>query len=248
MKKIIIFLTFICSFELLAFTLLQRNPPRYPDRIVIRPGDSGCANAGLSAPQLREFIQRAIDDYWNSVPTARAHFVIGDALTIGASATTDEMVALASVGEIVVGCSDNTTTFTDGRTLALGGMSTTQARGVVAINNTADTRFNDVDELARVSTFAHELGHAIGIGHSPIDYSLMYYSVTAGVVNEHLTEDDADAFTYLYPKDKKAGGLLGACGTISFDNDDDNNGPLQFVLTLIMGFLCINFVRKISFS
>lgn len=163
MKKMIFFLIFICSFELLAFTLMQRNPPRYPDRIVIRPGDSDCANAGLTAPQLKEFIQRAIDDYWNSVPTARAHFVIGDSLTIAASATTDDMVAQARVGEIVVGCSDDATTFPSGSTLALGGMTTTQARGVVAINNTAGTRFDDVDELARVSTFAHELGHAIGI-------------------------------------------------------------------------------------
>lgn len=70
----------------------------------------------------------------------------------------------------------------------------------------------------------------------------MYYSVTAGVVNEHLTEDDADAFTYLYPKEKKAAGLLGACGSI--DLDGGNGGPGNFLLTLAIGFLLITLVRK----
>mgnify|MGYP003646106513 FL=1 len=235
-------LAFFISFEAQAFLLLLRNPPRYPDEIVIRPGDADCPNAGLSAAQLRDFIQRSIDDYWNIVPTSRAKFKIGSTISIPASSTTSAMVALAADGEIVVGCSDDATTFPDASTLAKGGMTSTNPRGVVAINDTAGTQFDDVDELARVSTFAHELGHAIGIGHSQVEYSLMYFSVVAGVVNEHLTEDDADAITYLYPNDKELGGLAGACGTI--DLDGGNGGPGNFLLTLCFGFLLIILVQK----
>jgi len=222
---------------------MQREPPRYGNRITIRPGDNDCSNAGLTAQEFREFIQRSIDDYWNSVPTSRLQFVVGESIDIDETGTTSNALGLASVGEIVVGCSDSATTFSSGSTLAVGGMSTTQARGVVLINNTAGTRFDDVDEIARVSTFAHELGHAIGIGHSRVEYALMYYSVTAGVVNEHLTEDDADAITYLSPTEKKAGGLAGACGTIDLDNDQ-NGDPGNFLLTLLFGFIIAVMLSK----
>ncbi|MBH48941.1 MAG: hypothetical protein CME71_12305 [Halobacteriovorax sp.] len=235
-------LAFFISFEAQAFLLLFRNPPRYPDEISIRVGDSDCPNAGLTAAQLRDFVQRSVDDYWNSVSTSRVKFKLGASISIPASSTTSQMVALAANGEIVVGCSDDAATFPEASTLAKGGMTGTAPRGVVAINDTAATRFDDVDELARVSTFAHELGHAIGIGHSNIEYSLMYYSVVAGVVNEFLTEDDADAITYLYPNDKELGGLAGACGSI--DLDGGNGGPGNFLLTLCFGFMLIVLAQK----
>lgn len=236
-------LTFLFISNASAFTLLFRNPPRYSDEIVIRPGDSDCPNAGLTAAQLKDFIQRSVDDYWNSVPTARVKFRVGDSVTIPASSTTTQMRALGANGEIVVGCSDDATTFPNGSTLAKGGMSASSASGVVAINDTAATQFDEVDELARVSTFAHELGHAIGIGHSRVEYSLMYYSVVAGVVNEYLTEDDADAITYLYPNEKELGGLGGACGSVDFDGK--NGGPGAFLLTLAFGFLLTVVVQKL---
>ena len=229
-------LTLLC-FEAHAFTLLTRNPARYPNEITIRTSDADCANAGLTAKGLREFVERAVDDYWNSVPTSRAKFKLGPTITIPASATTDQMIALGIEGEIIVGCSDNATTFTSTSTLAKGGMQTNVAIGVVAINDIVSTQFATVDDLSRVSTFAHELGHAIGIGHSRVEYSLMYYAVVVGVVNKYLTEDDADAITYLYPTDKELGGLGGACGTIDIDSDDNTKGPGSFVLTLLLGFL-----------
>lgn len=242
MKHLILFIFFVSQTH--AFTLLQRDPPRYGDTITIRPSDSDCANAGLTAPQLKEFIQRAIDDYWNSVPTSRMKFRVGHSISIPASSTTTQMVQLIPTGEIIVGCSDNATTFTSGSTLAVGGMLTSEARGVVAINDIADTRFDDVDELSRVSTFAHELGHAIGIGHSKIDYSLMYYSVVSGVVNEHLTEDDADAITYLYPKEKKAAGLGGACGSIDLGDGNSSGGPM--IPTLLFTLLLVIATPRLS--
>lgn len=237
-------LLFLC-FEAKAFTLLTRNPARYPNEITIRTSDADCANAGLTAQGLKEFVERAVDDYWNSVPTSRAKFKLGPTITIPASATTDQMIALGIEGEIIVGCSDNATTFTSISTLAKGGMLTNTAVGVVAINDIVNTRFATVDELSRVSTFAHELGHAIGIGHSRVEYSLMYYAVVAGVVNKYLTEDDADAITYLYPSDKELAGLGGACGSVDLGNDDDDKkGPGSFVLTLLLGFLITVVAQK----
>ncbi len=238
------FLLFFICFESQAFTLLTRNPARYPSEITIRTSDADCANAGLTAQGLREFIERAIDDYWNSVPTSRAKFKLGPPITIPASSTTDQMIALGIEGEIIVGCSDNATTFTSGSTLAKGGMLTNTAIGVVAINDIATTQFDNVDELSRVSTFAHELGHAIGIGHSRVEYSLMYYAVVAGVVNKYLTEDDADAITYLYPSDKELLGLGGGCGSIDLDGGDNTKGPGSFVLTLILGFIITVVAQK----
>ena len=239
-----ILLLLLISFNAHGFTLLLRNPARYPNEITIRTSDADCSNAGLTAQGLREFVERAVDDYWNSVPTSRAKFKLGPSITIPASSTTTQMIALGSVGEIIVGCSDNATTFPSVSTLAKGGMLTSEAIGVVAINDIVSTRFGTADELTRVSTFAHELGHAIGIGHSRVEYSLMYYAAVTGIVNKYLTEDDADAITYLYPSDKELAGLGGACGSIDLGDDDDKKGPGSFVLTLLLGFLITVVAQK----
>ncbi len=243
--KILIPLLFILSASANAFTLLMPSPPRFADDIIIRASDADCANAGLSAADLRDLIQRAIDDYWNSVPTSRAKFNLGASVTVPPGSDLDDMVALASDGEIIVGCSDDATTFPNASTLAKGGLSGASPRGVVAINDIVGTRFADSDELTKVSTFAHELGHAIGIGHSRIQHALMYYAVVGGVVNEHLTEDDADAITYLYPKDKELLGLGGACGTVDLGGNN-GNGPGPFILTLLCTFLITVVVPKLK--
>lgn len=245
MKTIITIALLTLSAHANAFTLLFPDPPRFGNEIIIRTSNADCPNANLTAQQLREFVQRGIDDYWNSIPTSKAKFKLGSSITIPASSSLQDMVDLAKNGEIIVGCSDDAATFPSASILAKGGMIGSAPRGVVAINDIAATLFDDSDELARVSTFAHELGHAVGIGHSRIEYALMYYAVVGGVVNEHLTEDDADAFAYLYPADKELGGLGGACGSVDLTGGDGGNGPGGFLLTLVLAMFFISQLLKL---
>ena len=232
-----------------AFSLYPANPPRYgthdvPLRIV--PGD--CTNAGLTNAQLQSFVEKAIGRYWNLVPTASLKLHVGDAVAAGAvpatSPSLEELAAAAGTDEIVVGCSSNAKLFTSGSTLAVGGIVTQgAAHGAVAINDTPATLFTSLDEDTKLSVFAHELGHALGLGHSSIEYALMYYAVSDDVQQRALSQDDADALTYLYPLKGKAGGFGGACGTLGAamrDGPHDRGGgppsPLATILASGMIF------------
>ncbi len=48
-------------------------------------------------------------------------------------------------------------------------------------------------------TLTHELGHALGLGHSSDPDALMYYSVS-NKTSAQLTQDDMDGMAYLYPR------------------------------------------------
>jgi hypothetical protein len=235
-------LLLILHLNLHAFTLSSRQPARYTaanDEITIRISDQECSNAGLTVAQLRSFAIEALDQYWNGVTASRVTFVVGDDISV--STNTLENMA-ASLDEIVIGCSDSATIFTNASTLAVGGMiNSTPPYGIVAINDRVGTPFPSQSELNKKATFAHEFGHAIGIGHSRITYSLMYYQISAAVLQEHLAEDDADAITYLYPMEKEWGMPIGSCGTIALlggsDSDGDGGGtpPSSFIISLLLG-------------
>lgn len=50
-------------------------------------------------------------------------------------------------------------------------------------------------------TIAHEMGHALGLGHSSDEEALMYYSIS-GKEQLLLSQDDMDGLSYLYPRNE----------------------------------------------
>lgn len=56
--------------------------------------------------------------------------------------------------------------------------------------------------------FTHELGHALGLGHSGDSQALMYYSISGKTVAT-LTQDDMDGMAYLYPRSEFSNGPYG---------------------------------------
>ncbi len=78
--------------------------------------------------------------------------------------------------------------------------------------NESSTIFSTLSKSDRIGVIAHEIGHAIGLGHTDDKSALMYYRTVDQ--RKRLGEDDMRGVSYLYPMQLDGGGLLGGCGTI----------------------------------
>jgi hypothetical protein len=154
--------------------------------------------------------------------------------------TLNAAINKSRVNAILIGCSSNTTLFTSASTLAVGsiGSASSGAVGIVLINDALIGGVNRVSTLPRnelEATLAHEIGHALGIGHSSDPVALMYYSI-GDKTQENLAQDDWDALTYLYPHEN----LPGACGSIG------NSNPSSWWISLSLGLFLVFLVVQIG--
>ncbi len=94
---------------------------------------------------------------------------------------------------------------------------------------------NIQDENTAKMVVAHEIGHALGIGHSSHESALMYYSV-GNKTNFVLSEDDENAMAYLYGRKEITGAdeLMGGCALVKTVIDNDRGGPMSKVLILML--------------
>lgn len=240
MKNIIILITAIYSINSFAWTLMYSDARKYKTstEISVYYDNQTCSNAGLTASSIQSLTEEAVDTYWNSVATTSLKLNSKTILNTGLGASTSSANALnyiASVSNnsILVICADN---LSSNNTLAVGTMTCSgdTCAGAVILNNKNGTVLASADHETIVATLAHELGHAVGIGHTSVKGALMYYDAT-GVTYKSLAQDDIDAVTYLYPNDKSLGGLGGACGSVDF-NDKKRR---DFLLSLIMGLILL---------
>ena len=229
-----------------AWTLTTAARSGFPTSdIVIKISSNSCANAGFTSSSLETLVKDAINDYWSKVPTSSLNLTTGGVLSVDISA--DDLTTAASktnANTILVGCSQNASSFPDGSILGVGGLgcnASGSCYGAVLLNDTAATILDSLDRNTILTTFAHELGHALGLGHSSVKHALMYYTVS-DKTQKSLSQDDIDGISYLYPTEKKIGGLAGACGTI----DTDPKGPTNFLGSLTIGFGLILLARALS--
>ncbi|MBP9682867.1 MAG: matrixin family metalloprotease, partial [Bacteriovorax sp.] len=191
----------------------------------------------LTASSIEALARDAVEEFWDKVSTSSLKLNIKSITTTSLSGDTlTSAVNKTPTNSIIIGCNQNATLFTSNTILAVGGMGCagTSCAGAVIINDIAGTNMASVDRQTLISTIAHELGHAFGLGHTSVKSALMYYDST-GVVNKALHQDDIDGVTYLYPNEKKISGLAGACGSVDMDNSDKGN----FFISQLVGLLLI---------
>ncbi len=212
-----------------------------------------CTNIGIDEAELLSIVGDAVDQFWNKAPTSRLKLRKGSVIVKPASFYTEDIcetstnceprAALAVSSGILITCNDNTTNFPPlsgsgilGITIPNNISGGTIVGSLIMINDSTTTQFDTKSRAEKVAIIAHELGHAIGLGHSPVQDSLMYYATVQSRTN--LGRDDIDGISYLYPKRQPM-----SCGTIV--SDIDKNISSDIMSGLIFGFLLVAAVEAI---
>jgi hypothetical protein len=228
--------------------------------------NTDCTNAGTSVEEIRDMIGPAIDDYWNTVTTSRLKltnggifetedtlYQTGELCTFGLPDSNCPATAIPPVSEILITCNDNTAVNFEGTeaqtvfAIALpNDISGNNIIGsIIIINNTPDgdseNPFSGLSYQQKIAVISHEIGHAIGIGHTSKNENIMYYTPTPE--RFALGADDAMAMSYLYPE------KFDGCGLFTTKDSESNSSqnPMVFLLTLMLGlslgFLVIVFKK-----
>lgn len=247
MKKLLLLaLIFTLTNTSFAFTLNPNTGRGFDDsNLKIRIAGTDCSGAGFSTSKFRKMTQAAVKEYWNSVASSSLDISVG---SVDSSLDIDGMdhsTALNTVvgnNQIVAGCNDDASDFSNPSILGSALMSCSgDTCKAVLILNANNSVLNSMSTREIEAVIAHEIGHAIGLGHSQYRHNLMYYSV-GGKNQKWLGLDDIDGINYLYPHDPELMGLFGNCGTVEQVGSKDPNG---FLRSFIFGFLLLLLLRVV---
>lgn len=222
--------------------------------------DTTCSNAGVTAQELSDLINPAIDNFWNQVPTSALRLRNGGfAAPIGNDINADRLCSptdtacinsgspiIPPVSGILIACNANLANFGGaGNVLAVtvpnnfSGKKITGA--VILINDDPSAVFRNLSHKDKVAVLAHEIGHAIGLGHAENKNkeALMYYKTVD--MRSNLSQDDIDGVSYLYPV------KLDGCGLMKTIDDRNLPRPPSFLpMALVILMLAFLFeVRKL---
>jgi Matrixin len=254
-----------------AYTLNNNFGASFKDNNVKVYVDAGttCATNGITVNELESLIQPAVEEFWNTVPTSslkldpagfsQSIFTMNhgrlcsptdDACITAANGDADPAKrAIPAVTDIVIGCNDHPSNFGGSGVIAVtvpNKFSGKKIAGAVILINDAASTFGNLSKNDQISVIAHEIGHAIGLGHSEDKAALMYYRTVN--LRKNLGQDDIDGVSYLYPNGPDIfglveGGILGGCATIAYVNDGKNppKDPPFFQMLFTLGFLVLCF-------
>jgi len=193
MKRSIVslFTALIISTDASAYTILSSST--FPgNTITVDYNSTECAP--MTAAVMADLITRAMDKTWNTVSWIRIEIVVG----VESTSTFDDLTALAE-NHIIMDC-DTGFSSRSATAVGLGGggsNSSGQRVGHVVLSqdSASPSLFTSMGEVFQINVMAHEIGHAVGLGHSKNAKANM-----AGTANgsNDITDDDVAGITWLY--------------------------------------------------
>lgn len=224
------------------------------DEVTLNVASHTCNNIGITNDELLSLAEEAGELYWNRVHTSRLKLVRGNLVNVSTEFQTGKVCSNAPAStctindnlkvssDILISCNTESTNYSNNPASVVGvtvpnNVSGTNIIGaLVLVNDIASNSFKDLSRSERVAVLAHEIGHAIGLGHTQLDHNLMYFQSIS--TRQALGHDDVDGITYLYPVEQPISG----CGTIEFKKDGPTSGHfplflLALILTILTGFL-----------
>ncbi len=240
------FLLFLLSFNSFAFTLNTNFAAAFPgEEVVVNLATHDCDNLPYTNDEILSMASEGVNKFWNRVPTSKLkirrgnHTSVSNDFESGPLCTSNTNgctanPALSGQTQILMSCNTNSSNFSSNGVLAVTANVNTSGDNIVGsvilLNNRAGSALANLSRESFISVLAHEIGHAIGLGHSPVTDSLMYFSNIANRVS--LGEDDMDGITYLYPREQPT-----SCGSVAYIQDDYRGGKPIASLLLVIGLV-----------
>ena len=221
------FLFLLLPFNLYAFTLNTSNAVSFDtDVIKVYVSQNDCAEISATADELESMTREAINQYWSRIPATSLNLEVVGKKSLDNPFRDEEVCsAVTPQGEctanenlkvdegIIISCNTNAGNFGNG-ILGLSVPNNTTAfaiKGSIVLLNDTNAS-NPLASYGRdqiIDVIAHELGHAIGLGHTSKSENLMYFNVIEK--RERLGFDDIAGVTYLYPSDN----VFGTCASVA---------------------------------
>lgn len=232
-----------------AFTLNNTIEATFSsDHVPLNVSSENCEHLQLTPHELLDLAYHSAQKFWNRVATSRLRLTRGEVLNLdddfrdGPLCTSFSSSGACTINENLVGpegitifCNRNSDNFPPpGQTLGLSlpnNINGNKITGsIIALNDRPNSLLPTLNSAELKAVLAHEIGHAFGLGHSPVTDSLMYYALVP--TRERLGQDDILAVSYLYPRQQ---GIT--CGTVKNIHEIPPSSAL--LLIFLLGFFLL---------
>lgn len=198
-------------------------------------------NCSIPETDLYTIIDQSINA-WNSLPITDLELVRDQTAS---TTTVDQLLASTATDVPLIVCDTNMTghgleaDYIPASTVKIqlseaGNIS--YAGILLNAENGAGANLRELTQGEVAVTLAHEIGHALGLGHTSQPQALMYYSID-DKTKPTITEDDMDGIAHLYPRNELKAGQFGCSAVHAVGNR--RFGWLEMFLILV-GFAIAN--------